>query len=81
MKAFESVQRIAADLFQLAPERIQADSSPETIGNWDSVQHLNLILALESEFDVQFEPEEFEEMKTIGRIATLLESKTGWKGE
>lgn len=81
MNALESVRRIAADLFQLAPDRIHPDSSPETIGNWDSVQHLNLILALESEFDVQFEPEEFEEMKTIGGIAALLESKTGWQAK
>ena len=79
MSALESVRRIAADLFQLAPDRIHADSSPETIDAWDSVQHLNLILALESEFDVQFEPEEFEAMKTIGGIAAMLESKPGWQ--
>ncbi|MEO7649446.1 MAG: acyl carrier protein [Bryobacteraceae bacterium] len=79
MNALESVRRIASDLFQLAPDQVRPDSSPETIANWDSVQHMNLILALESEFDVQFEPEEFEQMNTISGIAALLESKPGWQ--
>jgi len=71
----EKVLEIAADLFRLAPERINEHSSPELIEAWDSVQHLNLILALESEFNLQFEPEEIDQMKTIGDISAIVFAK------
>ena len=43
--------------------------------NWDSMRHLNLIVELESEFCVEFEPEEIAEMKDYERIKSLLYSK------
>jgi acyl carrier protein len=42
---------------------------------WDSVQHLNLVLALEGRYGIQLEPEEMEGMRNLGRIAALLGSK------
>jgi len=41
------------------------------------VQHLNLVLALEEQFGVQFEPDEMDAMKSIGAIAGLLTKKNG----
>jgi len=73
----ERVRVIAADLFHLPPERITEQSSPELIEDWDSVQHLNLILALESEFKLHFEPEEIDLMKTIGDVSALVAAKLG----
>ena len=37
---------------------LKDDDSARTIPQWDSVAHLQLLLALESEFGVQFSPEE-----------------------
>lgn len=71
----EKVRVIVADLFHLVPEGIALESSPEQIEAWDSVQHLNLILALESEFNVVFEPEEIDQMKTVGEIADVIAAK------
>ncbi|HTQ15153.1 MAG TPA: acyl carrier protein [Rhizomicrobium sp.] len=74
---FEKVRGIAADVLQVAPATLTADSSPQTIETWDSVMHLNLVLALEEQFGFQLEPEEMEEMKNIGAIAALVERKNG----
>jgi acyl carrier protein len=71
------MRTISADVFQVPAERITAESSPETVEGWDSVQQLNLVLALEQEFGVQFEPEEMEQMKTVGAIVELVEGKVG----
>jgi len=68
----ERVHVIAADLFHLAPEQVTGQLSPEQIEGWDSVQHLNLILAVESEFDLVFEPEEIDQMKTLGEISAVI---------
>jgi acyl carrier protein len=74
---FEKVRSIAADILQVKSGALSADSSPETVDTWDSVHHLNLVLALEESFDFQFSPEEMDQMKTIGQIAGIVEAKTG----
>ena len=70
---FERVQSVASDIFGIPADRITAESSPETIENWDSIQHLNLVLAIEEKFGVQLEPEDIEQMKNIGAVAALVE--------
>ena len=66
---------IFSDVFQVPREQVKADSSPDTIANWDSLQHLNLVLALEQEFNVQFTPEEIEQLLSVELVAALLEEK------
>ncbi len=70
---FEQVRSVASDIFGIPTEKITAESSPETIENWDSMQHLNLVLAVEEKFGVQLEPEDIEQMKNIGAVAALVE--------
>ena len=70
---FERVQSVASDIFGIPADRITAESSPETIDNWDSMQHLNLVLAIEEKFGVQLDPEDIEQMKNIGAVAALVE--------
>jgi len=70
---FERVRSVASDIFGIPADQITAASSPETIENWDSMQHLNLVLAIEEKFGVQLEPEDIEQMKNIGAVAALVE--------
>jgi len=72
---FERIQAIAADVLEVPAAKITPESSPETIETWDSVHHLNLVLALEQEFSLQFEPEEIDQMKDIRHILEILGSK------
>jgi acyl carrier protein len=37
------------------------------------MQHLNLVLAIEEKFGVQLDPEDIEQMKSIGAVAGLVE--------
>jgi len=72
---FEQIRTIASDLFRIAPERINAASTPQSIEAWDSIQHLNIVLALEEKFAVELSPEEMEQMTSVGEIAKLVEAK------
>ena len=71
----DRVRRVAADVLETSADKITLDSSPETIDTWDSVHHLNLVLALEQEFDLQFEPEEIDQMKDVRHVLEILGSK------
>ena len=71
----DQVRGVASDLFSVPMDGIVANSSPDTIDNWDSIQHLNFVLALEEKFSLQLSPEEMEKMRNVGEAATLVESK------
>lgn len=75
LAVLDQVRGIASDLFGLPVNRIISESSPETIEGWDSVQHLNFVLALEERFGFQLSPEEMEQMRTVGEAARLVERK------
>ena len=68
------VREIASDVLQAD---VTAESSPETVENWDSVHHLNLVLALEEEYGFQFMPEEMDEAKTVGSLARVVSARRG----
>jgi len=72
---FSDVRRIAADVLAQPVDRITADGTRDSIPGWDSLAHVNLVLALEQHFDVQFLPEEMMEMLTIELVALLVEEK------
>ena len=61
----------------LGLERVPAELSQSNSPAWDSVGHLNLILALEAEFGVFFEPEEIAALRTLADVRAALEKKSG----
>jgi acyl carrier protein len=74
---WEQVAGIAADVLGVDASKLDERAGPEQIETWDSVQHLNLVLALEAHFSLRFEPEEIEKMTTLGRIAEIIQARAG----
>jgi len=56
-------------------EQLNEESSPDNVKNWDSLKHMNLILALEEEFDVSFSDEEIVELLSVEIIVETLKEK------
>lgn len=73
----QRVRQIAADLFAVPVDGLTEESSPDSIGSWDSLNHLNLVLALEQEWGIQFSPEEMEQLLSMARIARVVAGKLG----
>lgn len=57
------------------------DLTPATtahdIKDWDSVNHINLIVAIEEDFNIKLKTAELESLKDVGEMARLIQSKTG----
>ena len=68
----QRLRRVFASVFGVDPDRLAEDDSPTSIPDWDSVNHIHLILSLESEFGVSFDPGEIGELSTVGAIAHRL---------
>ena len=71
----EQVRELVSDLFNVTINFVSADSSPATIEEWDSMQHLNLVLALEQRFDIQLAPEEIKQMTDVGKIEQIVSQR------
>lgn len=56
--------------------KIDETVSRKKLNAWDSLKHINLIVELESEFDISIEPEEFELLTDFQSIAKLITEKT-----
>jgi acyl carrier protein len=68
----ERVLLILSQVLGVPRERITAEASPDTVREWDSLKHMNLVLALEEAFEVRFTDEEIGEIVTIPRIVAAL---------
>lgn len=69
------VREIVSEIFNVELEEVDLESSPKTIVNWDSMQHLNLVLALEQNFLVEFIPEEITQMIDVKSVIQIVERK------
>ena len=68
----EKVTGIFYQLFSAKSGSITLESSPDTVDGWDSLQHLNLILALEEEFGISLTEDQMVEMLSVGLIVEIL---------
>ena len=71
----EIILGILKDVFNL--ETVDNTCSKETCEQWDSIGLLNLVIELESEFDISIEPEEIGKMKSFTDIVSIVKGKLG----
>lgn len=71
----ERIQKVLKSVFTLYEGNFDVSFGPNEILGWDSLNHLNLIMALQDEFNVELGFEEMLEIKVIGDIHTVLTRK------
>ncbi len=61
----------------LPKEQFNDDTSTDNTAGWESVAHLNLIMAIEETFGISFMPEDTMEMTSVRLIKLVLDEKLG----
>ncbi|MDB5321127.1 MAG: hypothetical protein JWN40_2758 [Phycisphaerales bacterium] len=69
------VRQVIADVLNMPVEKVTPELSPQEADGWDSVQHLNLVLAIEEAMAIQLAPEEIEGMQSVGDILKIVQQK------
>lgn len=69
------VYNIVADVFGLPLNEVNSDTSHEEVKNWDSLNIINLSVALEEEFAVNISPDEAVKFLSVANIVTVLKEK------
>jgi acyl carrier protein len=75
MTAYDRVASVFEKTFDFDPKRFLAELAPEDVTNWDSIGHMNLVAALEEEFNLQFEVDEIMEMSSPQKILDILKAR------
>jgi len=61
-----------ATVFAISSENINDESSMDTIIQWDSLKHLNLVLAIENAFNISLTEEQSLEILSFPLIKIVL---------
>jgi acyl carrier protein len=69
------LEQVIARLLGESIEHIHDGASRQSLRNWNSLRHVELIIGLEDHFGVTFTPAEVFELKTIGGIRAALRQK------
>ncbi len=69
------VKKVIAEILDIEISSINDNTSPETVESWDSLKQMNIIVALEEEFDIEFSDEDIVEMLNFRLICEAIKEK------
>lgn len=74
-KVFNGVQDIFRDIFDEDDMKVEDKTNSDDIEEWDSLNHINLISAIENEFKIRFSLSELLVLKDVGSMIDLIQDK------
>lgn len=70
------VKKVFGDLFEMEEEALDNSLTMDDVEEWDSLMHIQLVLALEKEFGIKFTTQQIVDMKSIGEIIRIISENT-----
>jgi acyl carrier protein len=72
---YERVNSVFRDVFDDESITVNDGTTADDIEDWDSLEHINLVVAIEEEFGVKFTMGEVTGMKNVGEMADILSER------
>ena len=69
------VRQLVSSVLGLPMERVTLQTSVDHVDTWDSLAIVNLMMAIEAEFEVSLSPEEAAELLSVERMVQILREK------
>ncbi len=69
------VAAVFAEVLEIPVESVTDETSPDNTPQWDSLQAMNLVVALEGAFNVKLSTKEILSMRTVGLARKVLRGK------
>lgn len=70
---------IFRDIFDDEQLTLTPETTADDVEQWDSFNHINILVAAEARFGIKFNTAEIEGLKDVGELAALIARKTGAK--
>ena len=71
----EELNRIFQEVFEDPTLLVQNHTTAKDIESWDSLMHIQLIVAVERHFGIRFGVGEIEKLQNVGEMISLIVSK------
>ncbi len=71
------LQPIFADILDLPDLHLTAATTAPEVEGWDSLAHINIVVAIEKHYKLKFALGELQDLKNVGDMATLIIRKLG----
>jgi len=68
----ERFRKTVAAILGMSPTDVTDALTPDDVDTWDSLNHINLMSALEQEFGVLFNAAKLGEVQSVGRLRAAL---------
>jgi acyl carrier protein len=72
---YKQLTEIFRDLFDDDTIVLTRETTAGDIDGWDSMMHVNVVLAVEMRFKTKFKTSEVESLHNVGHLANLVEAK------
>lgn len=69
---FKTVNEVFHDVFDDESIVVGEETTAEDIEDWDSLEHINLIAAIEQEFGIKFTMGQVVSMKNVGEMVDII---------
>lgn len=73
----QEVKAIMSQILEIPIGEINTATSMDSVDTWDSLRHMEIISAIEQQFQIEFEAEEAMDMTNLGVIMRILAAKKG----
>ena len=67
-----TLEEVVSSVFGVEPQSLDEGSSPESVEGWDSMGHVNLVVALERTFNVSIDIDDMMEMVSVRKIREIM---------
>lgn len=74
-QTFEKLNEVFRDVFDDDSICVTDTTTSDDIEDWDSLEHINLIAAVEQEFGMKFNMGQVVTMKNVGEMADIIMSQ------
>lgn len=71
----DKIKNIMSAVFDIGKDNVGDDASTTNLENWDSINHMNLVLAIEEEFNIVFDDEEIVQITSLKSIESTVAKK------
>ncbi len=73
---FERLNEVFRDVFDDESITVSDGTTSDDIEDWDSLEHINLVVAVEDAFGIKFNMGEVNKMKNVGEMADIILQRT-----
>lgn len=72
---YDRLNEVFRDVFDDDEITVNEDTTADDIEDWDSLEHINLISAVEDEFGIRFKMGEVSSMKNVGEMVEIIKTR------